>query len=754
MSFAVGSPGLGHLALGFLNPLLLWGLPLAAIPIVIHLLNRRRFDRRRWAAMEFLLRALKRNRRRLRMEQWLVLLLRTLAVLLLVLLVSRPQATGALLGGSLAHHVLVVDDSASMAHRGGADAAFDRATATVVRLAEELAAQRPGDLCTVLLASRPDAPALAAVPVGPGFPSRVRDAVATWRVGDGALDPARVLAAAAQRAAETEEAGETEYHVVTDLRRSDWLDASGQLRPGLAPFFSALADGRTHATLLDVGAADDANLAVTRVAVRDRLLIAGVPVHFAIDVANRGAGPQAATDLTIEVDGLGRVTRPVPALRGGEQTTIELEQTFRSDGPHGLSAALGADRYATDDLRSLAIDVAPAARVLVVDGDPGATDTDAETLFLQAALDPGAEFHSGVDQRLLDDRQLGALTDDDLSGVDLVFLCNVARFDADTVARLQRFAAAGGGIVFCLGDRVDASHYQSALFQDGAGLLPAALGPVRGDLDDPSPAYVAAEDHPVVVRNLDALRFLLTRLTQVGRWFELAGEPDPAARIVLRIDGADGPPLLVERPYHAAAGAGGRTFLLTSSADALWTNLPRLPAFPLLVQEILAYAARANDPSARNLGPDGVWRTVVDPGVHRPDVAVAPLADRNDVTTFAAADALGAEPVAVAVPMAQLRGYGLFEVRRERHAGGSDRELLARNPLLDEGLLTPLPAGELRAVLPEDAQEHVTILRTTDGQSGGVRSLGGDGGLWRWLGALMLVAMLAETILAQRFGRR
>jgi hypothetical protein len=48
--------------------------------------------------MEFLLAAMKRNRKRLRMEQWLVLLLRTLAVLLLVMLVARPKLTGGVFG--------------------------------------------------------------------------------------------------------------------------------------------------------------------------------------------------------------------------------------------------------------------------------------------------------------------------------------------------------------------------------------------------------------------------------------------------------------------------------------------------------------------------------------------------------------------------------------------------------------------------------------------------------------------------------
>ena len=101
------------IGLTFLNPLLLWALPLAAVPVIIHILNRRRFQKVPWAAMEFLLKAMKRNRKRLRMEQWLVLLLRVLAVLLLVSLVSRPQLGGGALLGARTHHVVILDDSQS-----------------------------------------------------------------------------------------------------------------------------------------------------------------------------------------------------------------------------------------------------------------------------------------------------------------------------------------------------------------------------------------------------------------------------------------------------------------------------------------------------------------------------------------------------------------------------------------------------------------------------------------------------------------
>src|SRR3989441_11908988 len=74
----------------FLNPAyLIAGSALVSLPILIHLINRMRFKRIRWAAMEFLLRSQKRNRRRLVIEQLILLALRCLLVLLAVLLVAR-----------------------------------------------------------------------------------------------------------------------------------------------------------------------------------------------------------------------------------------------------------------------------------------------------------------------------------------------------------------------------------------------------------------------------------------------------------------------------------------------------------------------------------------------------------------------------------------------------------------------------------------------------------------------------------------
>src|SRR5213080_4612690 len=100
----------------FLNPwAMVAGGALISAPILIHLINRMRFKRIRWAAMEFLLKSQKRNRRRLIIEQLLLLALRCLLVALVGLLVMRYVGSGfAGFQGKDAIHIVLLDDTLSM----------------------------------------------------------------------------------------------------------------------------------------------------------------------------------------------------------------------------------------------------------------------------------------------------------------------------------------------------------------------------------------------------------------------------------------------------------------------------------------------------------------------------------------------------------------------------------------------------------------------------------------------------------------
>src|SRR5436190_5113404 len=97
------------------------GAALASIPIIIHILNRRRFKTIRWAAMEYLLQAMRKNRRRLKFEQWVLLAARCLLILLMGMALARPlgcenSSIAALGGQRTALHIFVIDNSYSMAY--------------------------------------------------------------------------------------------------------------------------------------------------------------------------------------------------------------------------------------------------------------------------------------------------------------------------------------------------------------------------------------------------------------------------------------------------------------------------------------------------------------------------------------------------------------------------------------------------------------------------------------------------------------
>src|SRR5436190_5811211 len=100
----------------FLAPLLLWGLPLAALPIIIHLIHLHRRRTVPWAAMMFLLAAQRMNKGFSRLRQWLILAFRVLAIAALVFVITRPLAGGwlGLTGGMPDTVIVLLDRSASM----------------------------------------------------------------------------------------------------------------------------------------------------------------------------------------------------------------------------------------------------------------------------------------------------------------------------------------------------------------------------------------------------------------------------------------------------------------------------------------------------------------------------------------------------------------------------------------------------------------------------------------------------------------
>ena len=753
------------IALAFLNPMLLWALPLAAVPIVIHILNRRRFHRVPWAAMEFLLKAMKRNRKRLRMEQWLVLLLRTLAVLLLALLVSRPQLGGGALFGARTHHVVLLDDSASMLQQSGSTNLFERARDRLRSLAEDLGKRRAGDLLSVVRVSRAAQPDLWQQRVGGDLGRRVGALAKEWSCSDQAPDLGQAAKLTVQRARAEQEAGRTEYYIVTDQRAHDWVGADDKPRPALLATLAELDPAKEHVTVFGVGGSP-VNLAVVGANLLDRMLVAGVPARLAAEVRNFGLDPVGPSSLAIEVDGKSRVLMPVPPLAPGERVAVPFGNTFHQAGPHHIDIALeAADTYAIDDRRTIALDVATRSRVLLVDGEPDADE--GETFFLQAAFELGGEVTSGIEVQVVSDSMLAGA---DLAAFDAIWLCNVQSLDAALAARLEAFVARGGGLLVACGPQVDAGRYNELLYKGGKGLLPMAIGEVDGDPDRPEHAALVARDHPVCSGVVEALELLTNRVLLIRRWLTLVEEPGSTASVVARIRDAEGPPLLVTKTFAGAdageaggegarTGHGGEVALLAVTADNFWSNLPATHLFVVLTNQLHRFAARRADFARLNLTAGGTYRDQLDPGSFRADVTARGLAGEGDERTFTAVAAKAdpaapqaaddKQPLELTVPMAELRQLGAYALDYVRHDGGNDERRIARNVGVEESSLVAFPAAAFLRTYPSELHERVTFVADS---AQGARDAG-EGEVWRWLAAALVVGLLLESVLAWRFGR-
>src|SRR3984957_10549525 len=154
----------GLLAFGFANPWLLGGLALGAIPIVIHLLSRRAYRETDWAAMRFLLEAARKNSRRMRLEQLILLAVRTLILLLAALAFAEPLVEAVSPQArprTLLHRVIVIDASFSMGAKTDAGTRFDRAKSVARQIVPD---SQPGDAVSILRIAGPTSPSVVREP--------------------------------------------------------------------------------------------------------------------------------------------------------------------------------------------------------------------------------------------------------------------------------------------------------------------------------------------------------------------------------------------------------------------------------------------------------------------------------------------------------------------------------------------------------------------------------------------------------------
>ncbi|MBW1877095.1 MAG: BatA and WFA domain-containing protein [Deltaproteobacteria bacterium] len=544
------------MALSLLVPAALALSALVILPLIAHMARQTPRERRPFGAMLLLERVVKRLRRRRRVKDWFLLLLRILALLAVVFGAAglRWSYTGGVpeFGGS-GRVVVIVDRSMSMSLSDEGTTLLARARSGAIQLVRELPA---GTLVgAVVFGNEADrlAPSLTT------DHERVIAALEEVQPGGGtsnlraALLEARLLLGG--------EVGEV--LVFSDEAGPRMVaEATGELK--------RLVEAGSAVIPRPVKGNPPRNVAVISAVYGDGIEGGQVTLRMAnfgpdpVEVACEVVLPDGAeipifVDLPPEGEGEERITVPPEALGGVGRATCE-----DPDLPF-------------DDARYFHLPRVGASRVLVVDGDPGDTPVRSEVYFLERALAPWGGLRTGVRPDVVTP---AGLTDLDPETHRVVFLTNVA--DPRPVGpRLIEFVRKGGNLVISGGDNVTAERYNAAL----ATILPAAVRKQRSLAapgEEGIPLALPAAEHELFRPFSRGGRagFGRVRSTRVLT-FEPYQETDEVQTLARYVGGM---PALVERRVGS-----GSVLVWTSTVDLGWSNLPLQAVFMPLVQGLVTY---------------------------------------------------------------------------------------------------------------------------------------------------------------------
>jgi len=574
--------------LTFVHPMMLWGLLVGTIPIIIHLLNRRRYRPYPWAAMRFLREAIRINAQRIRIEDLILMALRVLTFMLAALAFALPiLGRQVLLLGRQPHlcAVILLDDSYSMNYIEGDTSRFERARTVAQELIGRL---KRGDSVSVILMSDRSRRLFRE----PTFDlDLAHDLVGRLECSYAASGAEKALALAREDLARARQPSHVVY-LVSDFQKG-MLEGTA-----CEKHLAALKEERADLVAIPVGEGYDSNLAVVGLETDAGVVAVAVPTMIHAGVHNYGQIVQQDYPVELFIDGKRRDRRWVTVPPNG-QVDVTFLGDFREPGQHAVEVRLPADSLPTDNARYRVVEVRPKIPILLVSGETAIRGNVGATEYVGMALAPGWLVGETDEDHLSPTRLSPAmLRGSDLAQYPTVFLIDVPTLEAEDIAALDRYVRDGGGLMIVAGERLDTRFYNGDLYRNGQGLLPAQIV---------SPGFRTEEgecflspggfDHPVLSPfadrshgDLSQIRFKRTLLLEAST---------TASSVICKF--STGQPAIVERSFGK-----GRVMLLAYGIGRDWGDFIWKPTFLIFMRRATDYLMR-REGEGLNLG---VYETV------------------------------------------------------------------------------------------------------------------------------------------------
>ena len=539
-----------------LNSLPLWGTLAAlgiSIPIVLHILNKARPKKVNWAAMELLQKTTQQQSKKIKLEDWLLMVLRCLTFLLVALAMMRLVFVNSsdLFSGASRELILVIDSSYSMNH-GQYESRFDLAKKKAMKIVNSLPSGSKislvtiGDEPEVLIRHRDPSEisleryfaALEAKPEGFGL-----------EVSLSVLDELLNESDSANR----------EVIFLTDAQKRSWCENS----ESTIEKFAELGQ-KASISLLPLGDESYENLALSDFHMTSGACRSGGFINLSAKIINHGESLATASIELFHNSNIVDVTS-VSSLQPKEERLLRFGVQLESSGPNKFQLSLESDNLEDDNSAYLAIDVPDKLKVLIVEGSPGA----GRYLELATQLE-----RSGYAEGLICTVSLASLVSaEQIEKNDVVVLADVGDLDEENIKILDEKVRNGAGLLVYAGVNMDAFSAEQII-----GRLVTMDWEKRVSPED-------GRDHQIRVSpQSDQLGLELRRLEaeildcKVNGFHQVQTAAD--SKILLELD--NGNPLLFIQEVER-----GKLAIFTTGADREWSSLPLNPAGPILFHLLL-----------------------------------------------------------------------------------------------------------------------------------------------------------------------
>ncbi|MFH1283632.1 MAG: VWA domain-containing protein [bacterium] len=541
----------------FLYPYFLWALPLAGLPIILHLLFKKKPKLYRFSYLHFINLATRQNVPHSRLKNYLLLFVRCLILLILTILFSRPVLH---FGDTFKKKkelsrsfVILIDNSYSMGFQVGDRNYFEYVKDSSRELINNLS---DSDRAAVVVFSN-------RVEFASGQLTNdkqlLQKKVSEIKLSNNPTDITSAFDVASRLLKNTQTPSSV-IIVFSDFAKHGWK------RMELSKAFERKDDFYKKVKLIFVDHEYEVkNMAIFNIELKgdyyneDANVIASI-INF--DNTNVNPGMSIYWNGVKKLEGVVELKKKeykkkVFQLRLPEKQIVDIEGRLNVDG-----LALDNKYYFTKSIK-------PVVNILIIDGDPKLSTVDGESFFLQHALTPKTGL-SGIRAKITGVDEASGIN---MRDYDLLISCNVGSLRQEMADKLDAYLQQGGRLLITLGNNTKVDLYKSL-----KPLMPAEIVSHKA-LSKGESIELKPTAHPLLkkLELQDSYEMGLINFTQY--YFV---RPMLGSRVVLSL--ANGHPLLVERNIGS-----GSSMLFCSTVDRDWTNFPVKPLYPIFFQEIARY---------------------------------------------------------------------------------------------------------------------------------------------------------------------